>query len=65
MGMTDSSLRVQVVTGGHPFVAEPFFAIFDSMTEIDWTPVTTPTLGYDVVVFMTCRVCNSQAPFRQ
>lgn len=51
MGMTDSSLRVQVVTGGHPFVAEPFFAIFDSMSEIDWTPATTPTLGYDVVVF--------------
>lgn len=43
--------RVLVVTGGHPFEAEPFFAIFDHLPGIEWTGATAPELGHDVVVF--------------
>ena len=42
---------VLVVTGGHPFEAEPFFAVFDALPGIRWTPATAPALGHDVVVF--------------
>ncbi|MDH3755607.1 MAG: ThuA domain-containing protein [Acidimicrobiia bacterium] len=35
-------LRVLVVTGGHPFEAEPFFAVFDADDGIDWTHVEQP-----------------------
>lgn len=45
--MTD----VLVVTGGHPFEAEPFFATFDAIDGVDWTAADAPALGYDVVVF--------------
>ena len=34
--------RVAVLTGGHPFEAEPFFAVFDALPEIDWTHVAQP-----------------------
>ena len=40
-----------VVTGGHPFEAEPFFAVFDAMDNVRWSGATTPALGHDVVVF--------------
>jgi type 1 glutamine amidotransferase len=40
-----------VVTGGHPFEAEPFFAVFDALDDVDWTPASTPVIGHDVVVF--------------
>ncbi len=52
MSQVDSStINVQVVTGGHPFVAEPFFEIFDHLGGIRWSKATTPTVGHDVVVF--------------
>ncbi len=34
--------QVLVVTKGHPFEAEPFFAVFDAL-DIDWTGVEHPT----------------------
>jgi type 1 glutamine amidotransferase len=45
------TVSVQVVTGGHPFEAEPFFAVFDSMNGIEWSKATTPSVGTDVIVF--------------
>ncbi|MFM1751631.1 MAG: hypothetical protein RL119_593 [Actinomycetota bacterium] len=45
------SISVQVVTGGHPFDAEPFFRIFDAFENIEWTKSSTPSVGSDVVVF--------------
>lgn len=45
------SISVQVVTGGHPFDAAPFFAIFDSFDHIEWSKADTPSLGHDVIVF--------------
>lgn len=45
------SISVQVVTGGHPFEAEPFFDIFESMGGIEWSGVRTPSVGSDVIVF--------------
>jgi hypothetical protein len=42
---------VLVVTGGHPFEAEPFFAIFDALDDVVWTAADEPRLGHDVVVF--------------
>jgi type 1 glutamine amidotransferase len=49
-------LDVLVVTGGHPFEAEPFFAVFDAIDGIRWTGGTAPATGHDgrqhdVVVF--------------
>ena len=44
-------LDVLVVTGGHPFEADPFFAVFDALDGVDWTPATAPAVGHDVVVF--------------
>ena len=35
-------LRVAVVTKGHPFDAESFFAVFDSIEGIEWTHVEHP-----------------------
>lgn len=35
-------IRVAVVTKGHPFEAEPFFAVFDAMDGVDWTHVEHP-----------------------
>ena len=40
-----------VVTGGHPFQPEPFFAVFDELADISWSGVSTPESGHDVVVF--------------
>ncbi len=52
--------RVAVLTGGHPFEAEPFFAVFDANDDIDWTHVPQPEAldfmspdgasGYDAIV---------------
>lgn len=42
---------VLVVTGGHPFEADPFFAIFDALELDQWSRATTPAVGHDVVVF--------------
>jgi hypothetical protein len=42
---------VLVVTGGHPFEAEPFFAVFDSLDGVEWTAADEPAAGHDVVVF--------------
>jgi type 1 glutamine amidotransferase len=47
----NDALDVLVVTGGHPFEAEPFFAVFDSIGAITWTNATAPATGHDVVVF--------------
>jgi type 1 glutamine amidotransferase len=46
-----TSLDVLVVTGGHPFEAEPFFAMFDATPGITWTGATAPESGHDAVVF--------------
>ena len=43
-------LDVLVVTGGHPFEAEPFFAMFDAIDGIRWTGATAPEAGHDAVV---------------
>jgi type 1 glutamine amidotransferase len=45
------TVDVLVVTGGHPFEPEPFFAIFDTLDEVSWTTADTPAAGHDVVVF--------------
>jgi type 1 glutamine amidotransferase len=49
------TLDVLVVTGGHPFEADPFFAVFDAIDDavedIAWTAAGAPTTGHDVVVF--------------
>jgi hypothetical protein len=45
------SVDVLVVTGGHPFEAEPFFAVFDALDGVRWTSATAPAAGHDVVVF--------------
>jgi type 1 glutamine amidotransferase len=44
---------VLVVTGGHPFEAQPFFAVFDSLVPegVAWAAATAPARGHDVVVF--------------
>lgn len=54
-------VRVLVVTGGHDFEAEPFFAMFAAMQAVEYEHVTQPEAngvlgseelqGYDVVVF--------------
>ncbi|MGI9030449.1 MAG: ThuA domain-containing protein [Ilumatobacteraceae bacterium] len=44
-------MDVLVVTGGHPFEAEPFFAVFDALAGIEWHGATAPEPGHDVVVF--------------
>jgi uncharacterized protein len=41
---------VLVVTGGHPFEAAPFFAVFDAIEDITWTAADAPATGHDVVV---------------
>jgi type 1 glutamine amidotransferase len=46
-----ANIDVLVVTGGHPFEAEQFFAVFDSIDGIVWTPADTPAVGHQVVVF--------------
>ncbi len=43
-------LDVLVVTGGHPFEADPFFEVFDGLDGITWTASDTPLPGHDVVV---------------
>lgn len=49
------TLDVLVVTGGHLFEADPFFAVFDAIDDavedIAWTAAGAPTTGHDVVVF--------------
>lgn len=47
----DAPTDVLVVTGGHPFQAEPFFAVFDHLAGVDWTGADTPAAGHDAVVF--------------
>ncbi|NOX53398.1 MAG: ThuA domain-containing protein [Planctomycetes bacterium] len=54
-------IRVLVVTGGHGFQAEPFFAIFDSIPDVTYSKTQYPaaadelkpelTKRYDVLVF--------------
>lgn len=58
---TEDPVRVLVVTKGHPFEREPFFAIFDDDPALDWTHVEQPAAQavlhperaapWDVVVF--------------
>ena len=38
----DSRLRVLVVTAGHSFEAEPFFAMFDADSGIRWEGAEQP-----------------------
>jgi uncharacterized protein len=47
----DAPTDVLVVTGGHPFEADPFFAVFDTMAGVQWTAASAPRAGHDVVVF--------------
>jgi type 1 glutamine amidotransferase len=51
MPTPDGALDVLVVTGGHPFEPDPFFAVFDALDGIAWTGATSPSVGHDVVVF--------------
>lgn len=44
-------IDVGVVTGGHPFEADPFFQIFDSFDDVRWHALDTPETGHDVLVF--------------
>lgn len=44
-------IDVLVVTGGHPFEAEPFFAVFDDLPGVRWSSSNRPRSGHDVVVF--------------
>lgn len=44
-------IDVLVVTGGHPFVAEPFFAVFDALDGIRWSAAEQPSADHDVIVF--------------
>ena len=43
-------IDVLVVTGGHPFEADPFFVVFDALAGIRWTASNAPRIGHDVVV---------------
>jgi hypothetical protein len=51
------TLRLHVVTGGHPFVADRFFAVFDWLAreeDVEWLAVDAPKVGDeapDVVLF--------------
>jgi type 1 glutamine amidotransferase len=45
------AIDVQVVTGGHPFEAEPFFDVFDHLGDIAWHRAAAPSADHDVVVF--------------
>ena len=44
------TVSVLVVTGGHPFESEAFFAFVDSIPGITWTAASTPATGHDVVL---------------
>jgi type 1 glutamine amidotransferase len=44
-------IDVLVVTGGHPFEAAPFFAVFEALDGIAWSASDRPRPGHDVVVF--------------
>lgn len=51
---SDAVTSVLIVTGGHPFEPEPFFAVFDHLSAEhgwSWTAASEPTTGHDVVVF--------------
>lgn len=48
---TGAEIDALVVTGGHPFEAEPFFAVFDALERVVATRATAPAGGHDVVVF--------------
>lgn len=45
------SIDVLVVTGGHPFEPDPFFAMSDAFDAVSWTGVSSPEPDHDVVVF--------------
>ena len=38
----ENPLRVLLVTGGHPFEAQPFFDVFDADAALTWTHVAQP-----------------------
>jgi len=40
--VSQDKLQTLVVTKGHPFEREPFFAVFDEMEGVDWTHVEQP-----------------------
>jgi len=42
MSVRDDTREVLLVTKGHPFEREPFFAIFDDMDGVGWTHVEQP-----------------------
>jgi len=56
---TATPLDLLVVTGGHPYEAEPFFAVFAALGDVGplaaqslaWSHATAPETGHDVVVF--------------
>ena len=37
-----------LVTGGHPFEREPFFAIFDELPDIEWRHLTRPDVSIEL-----------------
>jgi uncharacterized protein len=52
----EPALDILVTTGGHPFEAAPFFAVFDDLCRradrrFRWTANDAPERGHDVVVF--------------
>jgi type 1 glutamine amidotransferase len=57
----EDKIRVLVVTGGHDFEAEPFFALFDSIPDVEFERTSYPDAAgllkpelandYDVIVF--------------
>ena len=49
-------LDVLVVTGGHPFEAEPFFAVFDALDGINWTGATAPEAPKAIVNDVAARI---------
>ncbi len=38
----EADIRVAVVTKGHPFQAEPFFAVFDALEGVTWSHIEHP-----------------------
>jgi uncharacterized protein len=51
VAQVDKVVDTLVVTGGHRFEPEPFFAVFDALEGVSWTSATAPAGGHDVVVF--------------
>ncbi|HJN07286.1 MAG TPA: ThuA domain-containing protein [Pirellulaceae bacterium] len=59
--VVEDKIRVLLVTGGHGFAEEPFYALFDAIPDVTYTKAVFPAAGelltpklakdYDVIVF--------------